>query len=177
MFFDSPGFGGSALCGEHHQAVHQWTHVLFQPSPEFPAIQECSENVNFDFESKARRLKEATHGAHSILVTQIWRMLDWFTKPYTGLAVGSCWLMWTSVGSEVTYGWIIWALWCNMMVYDAVWCCMQISEWYLWECLFCFLMWWCVMGLSFKWAFFSISSAVNNKVCWITRTQVQGLKS
>ena len=72
----------------------------------------------------------------------------------------------------MTYGWIIWALWCYMMLFDAVWCCMQISEWYLWECLFCFLMRWCVMGLSFRGAFFSISSAVNDKVCWITQVLV-----
>ena len=47
--------------------VHQWTHVLIEPSQELPAVQECSEKVNFDFESKARRLKEATNRARSIL--------------------------------------------------------------------------------------------------------------
>ena len=45
----------------------------------------------------------------------------------------------------------------------AIWCFLndairyqKWSKWYLWECPFCFLMWWYVMGLSFKWAFLSI---------------------
>ena len=104
----------------HHQAVgSQWTHGFwFNHLQSFRKSQECSENVNFDFEPKKRRLKEATHRARSILVN-----LD---LTHVGLHWACSWVMLT----YVNFCWLKDDLWMNymsfVMLYDGVWCRMML---------------------------------------------------
>ena len=115
-----------------------WTHVLIQPSPEFPKITGVLGKCEFWL----RVQSTTTEGSHPTRAQHLGLPLV--------LVVESCWLMWTSVGSAMTqlwtYGWINMSF---VMLHERLWCLQQcriyadITVVLLRLAESCFLMWYC----------------------------------